>query len=71
MQGCFDGDERATLAIAGGRRVYVHLVRGSLAVNGTALSAGDALKLTDISLLQLDSGRDAEVLVFDLPGDAH
>jgi quercetin 2,3-dioxygenase len=68
--GLFDGGESATLAIAGGRRVYVHLVRGTLAVNGTVLSAGDALKLTDVSLLQLDNGRDAEVLVFDLPGDA-
>jgi quercetin 2,3-dioxygenase len=69
--GLFDAGERATLALAGGRRAYVHLVRGTLAVNGTHLSAGDALKLTDVSPLQLDNGRDAEVLVFDLPGDAH
>jgi len=69
--GRFDDIERATLAIDAGRRVYVHLVTGTLAVNGTALSAGDALKLTEITQLQLEKGREAEVLVFDLPGDAH
>jgi quercetin 2,3-dioxygenase len=66
--GLFDGDERATLDIATGRRAYVHLVRGALTVNGTRLAAGDALKFTDVSHLELTSGADAEVLVFDLPG---
>jgi len=69
--GHFDHAERATLAIDAGRRAYVHLVRGELAVNGTALSGGDALKLTDVTVLQLAQGRDAQVLVFDLPGEAH
>jgi hypothetical protein len=65
--GLFDGDEHATLALPEGRRAYVHLVRGELAVNGTRLAAGDALKLADISRVTLDAGRGAEVLVFDLP----
>jgi quercetin 2,3-dioxygenase len=69
--GLFDGSEQATLAIAEGRRVYVHLVRGELEVNGTRLAGGDALKLTAATALAVAQGRDAEVLVFDLPGDAH
>jgi len=69
--GRFDGGEQATLAIAEGRRVYVHLVRGELEVNGTRLAGGDALKLTAATSVALAQGRDAEVLVFDLPGDAH
>ena len=69
--GLFDGAESALLPIASGRRVYVHLVRGTLAVNGTVLSGGDALKLTEVHQVDLAQGRDAEVLVFDLPGDAH
>jgi quercetin 2,3-dioxygenase len=36
--------------------------------NGVPLDAGDALKITDASALTLDAGRDAEVIVFDLPG---
>ena len=65
--GLFDGDENATLAIAPGRYVYVHVARGAIEVNDTTLGAGDALKATDIGRLTLKEGRDAEVLVFDLP----
>jgi hypothetical protein len=65
--GLFDGNEAATLTIAAGRRAYVHLVRGELTVNGTRLTAGDALKMSDVSEIPIRDGRDAEVLVFDLP----
>ena len=37
--------------------------------NGVALEAGDALKLSETAQLQLQDGRDAEVLVFDLPSE--
>jgi quercetin 2,3-dioxygenase len=63
--GLFDGTERASHALAKGRRAYVHLARGRLKVNGEALQAGDALK-TDATL-ELSDGQGAEVLVFDLP----
>jgi redox-sensitive bicupin YhaK (pirin superfamily) len=64
--GLFDGDEQAQLTIGNGRRLYVHLARGELNVNGETLRAGDALSSTDTALLTLKQGRDAEVLVFDL-----
>jgi hypothetical protein len=67
--GLFDGEERALLPIASDRRAYVHLVRGHLLANGLALEAGDALKLAQAPALGLQGGRDAEVLVFDLPAD--
>src|SRR3979490_2526425 len=62
--GLFTGDERADLEVARGRRVYVHVARGALTANGTALEAGDALRITDGAPLVLTQGRDAEVLVF-------
>jgi len=65
--GHFDGAEAATLPIADGRRAYVHVVRGKVAVNGKPLSGGDAAKLTRESAVTLSSGDDSEVLVFDLP----
>jgi redox-sensitive bicupin YhaK (pirin superfamily) len=65
--GLFDGDESAELVIAPGRRAYVHVARGAITANGVALQAGDALMLTDTGKLTLRQGRDAEVLVFDLP----
>jgi redox-sensitive bicupin YhaK (pirin superfamily) len=64
--GLFDGDERAELALAPARKAYVHLVRGSLLVNGQTLGAGDALMLEAEDRINLSDGRDAEVLVFDL-----
>jgi quercetin 2,3-dioxygenase len=62
-----DGAEAAALAIAPGRRVYVHVARGAVRVNGEALRSGDAVQLTDVAELRLSQGRAAEVLVFDLP----
>jgi redox-sensitive bicupin YhaK (pirin superfamily) len=63
--GLFDGAERAEHALAKGRRAYVHVARGKIAVNGTPLEAGDALK-TDASAIVLEKGEGAEVLLFDL-----
>ncbi|CAD0327465.1 pirin family protein [Xanthomonas hortorum] len=62
-----DGDARLQHPLAEGRIGYVQVVRGSLSVNGQALSAGDALQITAEPELVLADARDAEVLVFDLP----
>ena len=64
--GLLDGDERAELEVAPGRRVYVHVARGEVSVNGQALAAGDAAKFTGETRFVLDRGREGEVLVFDL-----
>ena len=64
--GLFDGAETATLDLASGRRAYVHVARGSLSVNGIALEAGDALKISEEATVVLADGVDAEVLMFDL-----
>jgi redox-sensitive bicupin YhaK (pirin superfamily) len=66
--GLFDSDESATLDVPQGRRVYVHVARGKITANEVALAEGDALKLTDATSLRLHAGKEAEVLVFDLPG---
>ena len=64
--GLFDGAQSAEAALDPKRLAYVHLARGSLRVNGIALSAGDAALLDGENALRLDHGLDAEVLVFDL-----
>ncbi len=64
--GLFDGDEAATLPLNPARKAYVHVARGTLAVNGRKLQKGDAALLADESSLILNDGDDAEVLVFDL-----
>ena len=65
--GLFDGSERAHLAIAPDRLVYVHVARGVISLNGQSLKTGDAAKLTGESQVLLEQGHQAEVLVFDLP----
>jgi redox-sensitive bicupin YhaK (pirin superfamily) len=64
--GLFDGHERTELVLDPARKGYVHLVRGSLEVNGQRLSAGDAALFESESRISLANGADAEVLVFDL-----
>ncbi len=64
--GLFDASESAELALDPVRKAYVHVVRGSLNVNGQTLQGGDAALLANESVLHLDHGQDAEVLVFDL-----
>ena len=65
--GLFDSTERASLTIASGRQLYVHMARGTLSANGMALAQGDALKIVGETALVIDDGAAAEVLVFDLP----
>jgi quercetin 2,3-dioxygenase len=64
--GLFDGSETAELALQPTRKGYVHLIRGSLDVNGQRISSGDAALLEDETRIVLAHGADAEVLVFDL-----
>ncbi len=65
--GLFDGAESARVAIAPGRRAYVHVARGAVTLNGARLGPGDAARLTGERELAFEGGDDAEVLVFDLP----
>jgi hypothetical protein len=62
-----DGDEAVSHALAAGRRAYVHVVRGSAQVNGTALAAGDAAKIEGETAVRVERAGDAEILLFDLP----
>jgi len=66
LAGLFDGEERAERPIEPGRRIYAHVVRGQIEINGVPLAGGDALKIENETRLVLEKGRDAEVLIFDL-----
>ena len=47
----------------------MHVARGDVTVNGRPLEAGDAAKLTGRAASRArPTARQAEVLVFDLPG---
>ena len=54
-------------APAPGRRLYLHLTRGTLAVNGKGLQPGDGAALVGEPAAELEAGEPAELLLFDLP----
>ena len=61
-----DGAGRLTHKQEHGRRAYLHVARGTVAVNGERLGEGDALKATGTAEISLENGVGAEVLLFDL-----
>jgi redox-sensitive bicupin YhaK (pirin superfamily) len=62
-----DAAERVEHSIAHGRLAYLHVARGEVDLNGQTLTTGDGAKIADESLLTLNNGHRAEVLLFDLP----
>lgn len=66
--GLFDDMQEAKLLLSPGRLAYVHVVKGEIIVNGLVLSDGDAAKLSLEAAVHIANGRNAEILVFDLPG---
>jgi redox-sensitive bicupin YhaK (pirin superfamily) len=64
--GLFDGDDQANLDIPSGHKVYLHVARGQVNVNGMELKAGDAVKAVNEDAIHVSKGNAAEVLLFDL-----
>jgi redox-sensitive bicupin YhaK (pirin superfamily) len=62
-----DGDASVAHSLAPGRRAYIHVARGAVALNGTPLAAGDGARIEQEPFLTLSNRQAAEVLVFDLP----
>jgi redox-sensitive bicupin YhaK (pirin superfamily) len=62
-----DGADAVEHKIGTGRQVYVHVIRGSVKVNGIDVSGGDAVHVDKEAGISLTDAKDSEVLVFDLP----
>lgn len=52
--------------LAGGRRAWLHVARGTARLNGTDLEAGDGAAIEGESEIRLESDGEGEVLLFDL-----
>jgi redox-sensitive bicupin YhaK (pirin superfamily) len=63
--GLIDGKEEARHTLREGRKVWVHVARGQVDVNGETLEGGDGMAVEDEEIV-VSRGRDAEVIVFDL-----
>lgn len=60
-----EGNDTRELSFGQERAAWVHVARGQVRVNGHDLEAGDAASVTG-ETVTLSSGRNAEVLVFDV-----
>jgi quercetin 2,3-dioxygenase len=66
FSGRFHESERTELELQRDRRAFLHVVRGSIAVNETRLNAGDGVKINPPANVVIQHGRDADILVFEV-----
>jgi redox-sensitive bicupin YhaK (pirin superfamily) len=62
-----DKNEQTSHTLSPGRTVYVHVIAGSLSIDGENLEAGDGATLNDMREISFQAGSKTEALVFDLP----
>jgi len=60
-------DEIASLSVANSRTIYVHIVSGSIEIEGEILNEGDGASVKEITDFEFKGLENSEALVFDLP----
>jgi hypothetical protein len=53
-------------SLAAGRHAWVHVAEGEVTINGTKLSGGDAVGVSEETALNISASQPSQVLVFDL-----
>jgi redox-sensitive bicupin YhaK (pirin superfamily) len=61
-----DADDAATYSLPEGHNAYIHVARGAIQLNDTALGTGDGARISGERELRLAKGTGAEVLLFDM-----
>lgn len=59
-------EEPLNFAVREGRGIWIQVLRGEVSVNGSKLSAGDGISLTEEKNLRISSSADSEIMIFDL-----
>lgn len=60
-------NQQLKYSVSPGRSVYLQVARGSIALSGVLLEAGDAAKVDAQQQIEITAGEEAELLLFDLP----
>lgn len=60
--------DRVTLALAPGRRAWLHVATGRVTVRGYPLEAGDAVAVVGETAVEIEALDTSEVIAFDLAG---
>lgn len=61
-----DAGQELEYAFNGRRRGFLQVVKGTVEIDGSALSAGDAVAIVDQASLTVRAGEDSELLLFDM-----
>ncbi len=61
-----DAGQQITQPLAKGRHAWIHVAEGEVEVNGSKLSGGDAVGVSDESALEIAATKPSQVLLFDL-----
>jgi redox-sensitive bicupin YhaK (pirin superfamily) len=64
--GTLEAGESLVHVLEPGRHGWIQVVRGSIAVNGHALAAGDGAAASDEPSLRIEAARPSELILFDL-----
>lgn len=66
LLGKLDAGQSVSHALAEDRHAWIHVAEGEVSVNGTKLSGGDAMAVSDESALEIAATKPSQVLLFDL-----
>jgi redox-sensitive bicupin YhaK (pirin superfamily) len=66
LLGKLDGGQKVSHALAKDRHAWVHIAEGEVTINGSKLSGGDAVALSDESAVEISATKPSQVLLFDL-----
>ena len=64
--GVFHGEDCVQHQLDPLRKAYVHVIAGTIDIQGNVLDSGDGLYIKDENVLTLSQAKTAEILVFDL-----
>ena len=61
-----DAGDKVKHPLAPGRHAWVHVAEGEITINGTKLSSGDAVGVSEETALNISASQPSQVLLFDL-----
>ena len=61
-----DAGQKVSQPLAKGRHAWIHVAEGEVELNGTKLSGGDAVGVSDENALEISANKPSQVLLFDL-----
>jgi redox-sensitive bicupin YhaK (pirin superfamily) len=66
LLGKLDAGQKVSHALAKDRHAWLHVAEGEVTVNGSKLSGGDAIGVSEESGLEISASKPSQVLLFDL-----